>query len=242
MSLPRASGGVSLPFSAFFLVAMSSPRKRGCFRRAAPIPATASVFPAQAGVFLFTLYRVEDIISLPRASGGVSTLTRYWTPEQESSPRKRGCFQTLTTHYSISEVFPAQAGVFPSQYVFTMSLACLPRASGGVSISRSTRRSRSWSSPRKRGCFLHERGEIKCRRVFPAQAGVFQKRRERIVDIQGLPRASGGVSNALGYWLLGDPSSPRKRGCFHTSLCRSRPHLVFPAQAGVFPSATVGRP
>ena len=91
------------------------------------------------------------------------------------------------------------------------------------------------SSPRKRGCFsICER---KNRRgiVFPAQAGVFPVRGKRRRAFQSLPRASGGVSDALHVSIETRWSSPRKRGCFQNAFLNAAARLVFPAQAGVFP-------
>ena len=51
-------------------------------------------------------------------------------------------------------VFPAQAGVFLVLSSLLSSSESLPRASGGVSESDAKTGVGSWSSPRKRGCFL----------------------------------------------------------------------------------------
>ena len=65
------------------------------------------------------------------------------------------------------------------------------------------------SSPRKRGCFL------------PSAP--------RRLRAHGLPRVSGGVSNAHLTALRAALSSPRKRGCFHVEAEAKEKLEVFPA-------------
>ena len=113
--------------------------------------------------------------------------------------------------------------------------SCLPRASGGVSSSRSLWCCKSRSSPRKRGCFQGKRRDDGVPLVFPAQAGVFLSPCLPPWEPRRLPRASGGVSSAAVACHVNSASSPRKRGCFSPGPLRESAHGVFPAQAGVFP-------
>ena len=154
---------------------------------------------------------------LPRASGGVSNWISQTLNGIGSSPRKRGCFLIA--------------------FESSIQSASLPRASGGVSSCRTNPAIGLWSSPRKRGCFHFRAVHGDIRLVFPAQAGVFLGFEFCGWCFCSLPRASGGVSEFVEETHDGDPSSPRKRGCF----CSERNALglfrVFPAQAGVFLSA-----
>ena len=234
--LPRASGGVSGWARSGNLRSQSSPRKRGGFSAFACAPL--------------------DVFGLPRASGGVSRrcarkLTKsrssprkrgcFLLPNEpcgvgrESSPRKRGCFQARNPEGVIHMVFPAQAGVFPIPSASFALRVCLPRASGGVSLFRSTSRADERSSPRKRGCFLGMNQGRSARLVFPAQAGVFPKITESGYLLHSLPRASGGVSLSFASRIFSPLSSPRKRGCFYLWFGSADCRPVFPAQAGVFP-------
>ena len=91
------------------------------------------------------------------------------------------------------------------------------------------------SSPRKRGCFWNKANSLPYAVVFPAQAGVFPDLSSLLCLTQGLPRASGGVSEAFWLRFILCESSPRKRGCFvHCGVLLGL-RVVFPAQAGVFP-------
>ena len=73
--------------------------------------------------------------------------------------------------------------------------------------------------------------------VFPAQAGVFPRTGRGKSFADSIPRASGGVSGARGFLRRVREYSPRKRGCFRILLVGASRLVVFPAQAGVFPTA-----
>ena len=166
-------------------------------------------------MFLSCSVTFRDKTSLPRASGGVSIWHEILGSANQSSPRKRGCFPFIVNKVISAEVFPAQAGVFPSPLDHSESALGLPRASGGVSVYSVFDAKRAASSPRKRGCFRHAaRREVE-EMVFPAQAGVFPYRLRPARLPACLPRASGGVSD--------------------TGAQITDHAYVFPAQAGVFP-------
>ena len=74
------------------------------------------------------------------------------------------------------------------------------------------------SSPRKRGCFHQRKRRPVDVGVFPAQAGVFLFILTAVYAAAGLPRASGGVSKAVEEQMENYQSSPRKRGCFQSTV------------------------
>ena len=175
IGLPRACGGVSETTARGSMMTTSSPRMRGCFRGTqgrsrGPLglpracggvsPSTRisttniSVFPAHAGVFPQSFAHASVRSSLPRACGGVSSRCIVGSFLTASSPRMRGCFQANAKEKDHSFVFPAHAGVFPSQCQRERSFICLPRACGGVSEFQLFLRGWLMSSPRMRGCFL----------------------------------------------------------------------------------------
>ena len=193
-SIPRASGGVS--------------------QKAHSLDLRGSVFPAQAGVFPCPTASISSQPSIPRASGGVSTSSSRERPCNAYSPRKRGCFSKNLREHGSYQVFPAQAGVFLSQPSGKVLPASIPRASGGVSGRRLSKKRACRYSPRKRGCFRRCglcRGQEE---VFPAQAGVFLQSSTSKRRPDGIPRASGGVSEADLFEYGEKLYSPRKRGCF----------------------------
>ena len=157
-----------------------------------------------------------------------------------------------------SPVFPAHAGVFLCSRYAPSHSACLPRACGGVSVTKAPKAAKPVSSPRMRGCFPSSRSPWVWMRVFPAHAGVFLRRRHFKLSRIGLPRACGGVSETTARGSMMTTSSPRMRGCFRGTQGRSRGPLglpracggvspstristtnisVFPAHAGVFPQS-----
>ena len=69
------------------IVFLSSPRKRGCFRRGS--------------------LHGQPLSGLPRVSGGVSEITLKELILGGSSPRKRGCFRKEEREQGPMEVFPA---------------------------------------------------------------------------------------------------------------------------------------
>ncbi len=111
---------------------------------------------------------------------------------------------------------------------------------GGVSDSFYVVSDNFSSSPHARGCFWASWWRTMTTRVFPACAGVFPGRPERVISPSGLPRMRGGVSEEKENKNVFAQSSPHARGCFQGDLeCPSLP-LVFPACAGVFLSTDGG--
>ena len=125
--------------------------------------------------------------------------------------------------------------MFPGSELSPSVRVRIPRASGGVSMPSTWKSSSAQYSPRKRGCFFVEVALGGADRVFPAQAGVFPALKESGPRFEGIPRASGGVSEAAGVVGRSIEYSPRKRGCFLDDLFLGARFGVFPAQAGVFP-------
>ena len=192
------------------------------------------VFPAHAGVFLFTDRQPDRPGCLPRARGGVSLIILDKFSSLMSSPRTRGCFQWRRSSDAGAAVFPAHAGVFLKPVSTYSNPVGLPRARGGVSASAGQDLDGLRSSPRTRGCFweqmIFQRHDV----VFPAHAGVFPVHRHQRPKQQSLPRARGGVSKAAKSTSRHQVSSPRTRGWFSTSRPERESSRVFPAHTGVF--------
>ena len=172
----------------------SSPRLRGCFLFLRCQCRTSSVFPAPAGVFPVSVFKMLADASLPRACGGVSAMCAAAKRAATSSPRLRGCFHRLCALVVQLQVFPAPAGVFPACSLHQGLRSRLPRACGGVSEIVTNIHNLYLSSPRLRGCFRRHRSSRGSRLVFPAPAGVFLQRSDCCNGYGGLPRACGGVS------------------------------------------------
>ena len=150
----------------------------------------------------------------------------------------RGCFPDSGAGGALSWVFPAHAGVFPSQALRSISqFKSSPRMRGCFHLMLPMRfepERRCQSSPRMRGCFITREQTPGRRLVFPAHAGVFPRRRRIKSNRPCLPRACGGVSKPLPTLAKDHQSSPRMRGCFDSKRDSSTPNQVFPAHAGVF--------
>ena len=131
----------------------SSPRSRGCFWLKGNEPSGDRVFPAFAGVFLGIRATAAISSSLPRVRGGVSFLRLCLSADSLSSPRSRGCFRHGPRPLQAHLVFPAFAGVFPTETYKRSCSVGLPRVRGGVSAIVDVFAKNSLSSPRSRGCF-----------------------------------------------------------------------------------------
>ena len=95
------------------------------------------------------------------------------------------------------------------------------------------------SSPPRRGCFSLACTVRAVLGVFPASAGVFPAPDTSTLTSKGLPRLGGGVSAVETRTSAPAVSSPPRRGCFCLLIQPIRKPLVFPASAGVFPSASM---
>ena len=109
-----------------------------------------------------------------------------------------------------------------------------PRASGGVSRSRSRVKHAAAYSPRKRGWSLHFRAVYSDFHIFPAQAGVVRRKKLRHAAPPGIPRASGGVPFKESEYDHAYRYSPRLRGWSDAGQVIMGVLEVFPAQTGVF--------
>ena len=114
-SLPRLGGGVSHARLLRLAPPASSPPRRGCFPLASKTIRLPPVFPASAGVFPGDKHERCQNARLPRLGGGVSTSSFVAPSIEKSSPPRRGCFFIRKLHRTDIIVFPASAGVFPTQ-------------------------------------------------------------------------------------------------------------------------------
>ncbi len=151
------------------------------------------VFPARAGMFpeLWRLRRV--CVRFPRASGDVPVSGLSLAMMPRFSPRERGCSASRGTTVKPRRVFPARAGMFPSNCPLAPTVARFPRASGDVPISGRTLVHTHRFSPRERGCSLRHRIQRATNSVFPARAGMFPGVSTHPRPASGFPRASGDV-------------------------------------------------
>ncbi len=131
-------------------------------------------------------------------------------------------------------VFPTRVGVFPSARPFGQCAPGLPHASGGVSVGFTLYPFGHVSSPREWGCFYRHFHRWCRARVFPTRVGVFPSRRCWRDGRQGLPHASGGVSQSKVTSAFDYASSPREWGCFSGDVGMLAGTGVFPTRVGVF--------
>ena len=97
LSLPHASGDVSVKLSLFPQIDKSSPCEWGCFLVVGDAGVIESVFPMRVGMFLSEGRRARFNSSLPHASGDVSVLKHFGKSLKLSSPCEWGCFPLSKT-------------------------------------------------------------------------------------------------------------------------------------------------
>ena len=233
---PRASGGASPTAGAWVVVAVSSPRERGCFLDRAPVGACQRVLPARAGVLPTAPAPSTREPSPPRASGGASAGPHCPSAVAPSSPRERGCFRRPTRRPNHLTVLPARAGVLPGSRCRCRQRPSPPRASGGASLGCALATAGPVSSPRERGCFLGRAAVLGHPVVLPARAAVLPPQWRPSWLTRRPPRASGGASIGQAGLLVALKSSPRERGCFRNGQHGPMPCGVLPARAGVLPT------
>ena len=153
LRLPRIRGGVSSAEVWLYLYMQSSPHTRGCFSFRLCALSSDNVFPAYAGVFLFSRSAPRLICCLPRIRGGVSRAFTRFQSLKRSSPHTRGCFVASFCDMLNTAVFPAYAGVFLPLADTSAPGSSLPRIRGGVSLQDGGHILVILSSPHTRGCF-----------------------------------------------------------------------------------------
>ena len=92
-------------------------------------------------------------------------------------------------------------------------------------------------SPHTRGCSQIQRTGIPFQYVFPAYAGMFRLLPAMKNCIAGFPRIRGDVPHYSPLAALRRAFSPHTRGCSERILSVPIAPLVFPAYAGMFPTA-----
>ena len=232
--LPHARGGVSEKKSNNTFFKKSSPRTWGCFSSRSAFSGRGQVFPTHVGVFPFRRARLNSPRCLPHARGGVSHLFSMPQLSDGSSPRTWGCFRPESRCRGPCLVFPTHVGVFPIVSLSTSKVMRLPHARGGVSPLWKAPRIRGRSSPRTWGCFYLELRDRKREVVFPTHVGVFLTLRLKVVDVECLPHARGGVSMGRIRSCAQAQSSPRTWGCFRLESHAEALGRVFPTHVGVF--------
>ena len=95
------------------ILAVFSPRMRGCFDEDETDNSIALVLPAYAGMFPRKFPKKIPIDGSPRVCGDVSQMVFDYMKKHKFSPRMRGCFSVRVIPAHQALVLPAYAGMFP---------------------------------------------------------------------------------------------------------------------------------
>ena len=254
LGFPRARGDVPVRTSPAGNGGGFSPRTRGCSESALMLAPWIAVFPAHAGMFLFSHLCSVQLLSFPRARGDVPHNRVRVHIGRTFSPRTRGCSWHTPIDTVAGNVFPAHAGMFLPNDQPLPRLPCFPRARGDVPLIFDSVLPTSPFSPRTRGCSGDSYVEHRHHPVFPAHAGMFLQQQPDCYRHDGFPRARGDVPEQknrdppthcfprargdVPIWLAflkgNIVFSPRTRGCSLVSIFDPSGDPVFPAHAGMF--------
>ncbi len=166
---------------------------RGCSCPSMRILLSSPVFPAGAGVFPCPLPLIPGRERVPRRCGGVPIISSWDKCKCMCSPQVRGCSRFTEDVRASEIVFPAGAGVFPSQSSYSKISSSVPRRCGGVPCDPSKNDVEFWCSPQVRGCSFAVKHFPFVFNVFPAGAGVFPDQRGLVLFVSCVPRRCGGV-------------------------------------------------
>ncbi|SER89658.1 hypothetical protein SAMN05421870_105177 [Streptomyces qinglanensis] len=201
--------------------ATSTPRPRGCSAYDEAFFSRGKVDPAPAGMFPPLPLAIGAHLGRPRARGDVPTGCWRRSTAPASTPRPRGCSPLRTARSCPCSVDPAPAGMFPSGITACRGCGRRPRARGDVPCAPLNEASPEKSTPRPRGCSVHEHLSLPPR-----------SRR---------PRARGDVPPTARWCRQAGRSTPRPRGCSGHAPAVPGPRSVDPAPAGMFPLCQVQR-
>ncbi len=233
---PRRRGGVPILYQRPALLEQCSPPTRGCSDRRHDPEHPRPVLPADAGVFRLRRRPIRVRGRAPRRRGGVPLSTNAAALVWSCSPPTRGCSAGGGDLVTADVVLPADAGVFPVRVTAGGASVRAPRRRGGVPRLAAAVTHHAQCSPPTRGCSALRSGRGRCRRVLPADAGVFRPRGRGAFAGVCAPRRRGGVPLAEDTDDIEVACSPPTRGC---SVCRVKTagqRVVLPADAGVFRS------
>ena len=173
-------------------------------------------------------------MSLPRPGGGLPLYSVMDGGSQGFAPPRRGSTCISLTIVTMSNVCPAQAGVYLQGLWLSPGIPRLPRPGGGLPLSELSLFWISAFAPPRRGSTVGAHGDGATIIVCPAQAGVYRLSVGVSIGICGLPRPGGGLplSELSLFWI--SAFAPPRRGSTVHSAVPSRGRGVCPAQAGVY--------
>ncbi len=238
-SVPRASGDGPVAGLTAESGLSCSPRERGWSHVEQAHRLLRPVFPARAGMVRSPARSRCGSTSVPRASGDGPAAKEEAASFARCSPRERGWSAAPSPRRRNPRVFPARAGMVRRPHDGRPRLGRVPRASGdGPPMARSTRPVPA-CSPRERGWSVGGRVASGAADVFPARAGMVPSpcRQPRVPS--RVPRASGDGPTSNVSSTSGARCSPRERGWSVADRAGGGRSGVFPARAGMVPSAAL---
>ena len=190
----------------------STPHARGSTFHHHLVNASASVYPACAGIHPNFKYREIVSNSLPRMRGDPPGTEDQGKVLRGSTPHARGSTLTLAPCNGPFIVYPACAGIHPTAFASGSLNIRLPRMRGDPPLA-TVRTASTWAStPHARGSTLLCLDFQCLRSVYPACAGIHRIGADGRIGMYGLPRMRGDppLEYVVGLGFL--KSTPHARG------------------------------
>ena len=214
---PRSRGDVPRAASMAYSRSVFSPLTRGCSPGRVTRPRNQAVFPAHAGMFPGLRFGEAAALRFPRSRGDVPSTVSFWCVGSVFSPLTRGCSPPPLITPTLTGVFPAHAGMFPSRASGASDFPSFPRSRGDVPCSRASSGVRIPFSPLTRGCSAVRPLLCPCTAVFPAHAGMFPMIKQPFLTTICFPRSRGDVPYPARPRGTPTEFSPLTRGCSYYS-------------------------
>ncbi len=229
---PRARGERRFRVRGSITRRGSSPRARGTCRDGGRLLLGARFIPARAGNVPRGSGRRRNSTVHPRARGERAEAAEQRPAQHGSSPRARGTYAVEPRRVGRARFIPARAGNVTRGLSTARFRAVHPRARGERPVIFAVPASFCGSSPRARGTWRGRAHGQRRAGFIPARAGNVSRitRCSRAGTVH--PRARGERFERAIMGIDAGGSSPRARGTYHRSACRTPNTRFIPARAG----------
>ena len=209
------------------------PHTRGWSQVFANLKELTAVFPAHAGVILWSISLKGSIRSFSRTRGGDPALCAMLDFQTRFFPHTRGWSCSIRVCAVWVFVFPAHAGVIPVGALALWIITGFSRTRGCDPIVNGQEMTAKVFFPHTRVWSRWYRINALSVRVFPAHAGVIPFDKKPCKSTLSFSRTRGGDPSLGVKGTFDAEFFPHTRGWSYAPKFESRWRIVFPAHAGV---------
>src|SRR5690554_2202220 len=144
------------------------------------------------------MYRLQEkcrirLVAVPRRRGDVPRLSGMVLMVLRCSPQTRGCTERSPKGPERDYLFPADAGMYRVERTASRPAIAVPRRRGDVPSFNALTDVINCCSPQTRGCTVSLRIYSGEKQLFPADAGMYRKKRSNMSAVPPVPRRRGDV-------------------------------------------------